>query len=145
MAIIHVEPHRPSDKYLDDAERCILKRLSFDDVAVMTVYLYADIKYADEAKKVMKKFKKVCGDVDRVKYMDEEDIEALDWKQVYNLKFTEILDRHGLKTYIDEYGSLGWIDRCRYKHFGDDYYIFPLYLDEDTLEEHIKEFNEECL
>jgi len=144
MAVIRAEPHYPSDKYLNDAEKCIVEKLSFDDVAVMSIYLYADAMFMDKAKKVMKKFKKVCGHVDDVKHMDEDDIEALDWKQAYNLKFAQILENNGLEPMIDEYGALGWIDKCGGKHFGDDYYIFPLYADKETLEKDLKEFNENC-
>lgn len=128
------------DPVITKAESCASTDLSFDDIAAIAVYLYADVEYEKEAEKSLQKFISVCsGSNEKLNEMDKDEMETgIGWDGLYNDKFRDILEEYGLKSEIDKYGSFGWRDE-EGAHFGDSSGFFPFYLHEKSLRESIQE------
>lgn len=111
-----------------ELERCIDEKLSFNDIATVTVCLYADLKYCPKAEKVLEKAKKKCPTE-----LSKSDIEReVGWDGLYNQRMREILAEYGYKTWVDKWGAYCWTDSLG-NHCGDSSGFFPFYLHEEVL------------
>lgn len=112
--------------------QCVADNLNFDDVALATVCLFADVRQCTKAKKVFDKVKKECKP--EFTGVSKTDLEReVDWKHIYNFKVNDYIDGEGFSKEEDSYGAYGWTDNSGNKHFGDDRGLFPLFADEESL------------
>lgn len=126
---------------------------AFDDIAPITVFLYADLAYDKQARKALKSLKEHCSNVPEVMEIDEKQLtskagvgtDTLDkvwWDEVYNAKFEEILGAYPVeRTYIDRWGAKAYVDAKGNHHSGDDAGFYPFYTDEETLRKDLHDYN----
>ena len=129
------------DDEIYELEIDIVKSASFDNIAPIVIYLYADLKYEKEAVNALKKLKNQCkiDEVQKflVKDLKKGNVPDIDFSYVYNQLFKSILKEYSFETYIDEYGAYGWIDNNGDKHSGDSSGYYPFYMDEETLRKNL--------
>lgn len=123
-------------------QKQILSCASFNDIAPVAIYLYADVQLKIGATAALKRLKQKCSSVPEVREMDAKDIidgrDVLGFDGLYNEKFEEILGEHGLRTWIDKWGAKCYEDARGVKHCGDDSGFYPWVTNETTLKEKIK-------
>ena len=114
-------------------------KYEFNDIAPIYIYLNADSQYSKEARQALKNLKrKFPEDFKDVSFRDLETYD-ISWRYIYNSIFEDILNEYGYESETDRYGSYGWTDEEGNKHFGDDLYTFPYYLDEEELRNNLSQ------
>jgi len=123
-------------------EKCAREKLSFNDIASVTIYLFADVTFEKKALKAMEKFRDVCSTEHpelrkaRIGTLERE----IGWDGLYNDEVRRIAEEEfGFKTFVDKYGAYCWIDDFNNKICGDQSGFFSFYSDEKVLREHMKE------
>jgi hypothetical protein len=114
-------------------EQCIDKELSFDEIASVAVYLYADVKYFPPAKRAIEKAKQKCPTELTAEELETE----VGWDGLYNKRVEELATQHGYKTWVDRWGAYCWTDNLG-NHCGDQSNFYPLYLHEETLKKDLE-------
>lgn len=122
----------------------ILACSRFDDIAPVSIYLYTDSKYGEQARKSLTNLKRRCKEIKEVQEMKIKDVidgdDSLGFDRLYNKSFEDILASYGLETetYVDKYGAYCYRDKNGHSHCGDNSGFYPWYLDEDTLKKYIE-------
>lgn len=129
----------------DSIEAKILGCASFDAVAPVAVYMYADSDYEKEAVDGFKKLKNDCKNISELKKITTMDVKrgklsGIDVGHIYNRLYEMIAEDYG-EIAVDYYGAWGHIDRCGKGHYGDSQSFFPFYTDEETLKKHLDEWD----
>jgi hypothetical protein len=122
----------------------ILSCARFDDIAPVSIYIYTDSKYKDQARKSLTGLKRRCKGIPDVQDMKIKDVmdgdDVLGFDRLYNKAFEGVLSEYGLETetYVDKYGAYCYRDKNGHSHCGDDSGFYPWYLDEKTLRKDIE-------
>ncbi len=105
---------------LKGIEKTVYEKATFDEIAPIAIYLYADVLYEKAARKALAGLKRRIKELRGVKL--KEIYRTVDIGVIYNAMFEDIVHGEGLKTYCNEYGSLGF-----YKFWGDNVGHYPYY------------------
>jgi hypothetical protein len=127
----------PKTETLDE---CVDRVLSFDEIAEVAIYLYADVARAKKAQPILRKAKDKCSETQpELKGKTCEALEAMvGWDGLYNGRVESVLDEFKVRTWVDEWGGKCWTD-ANGDHCGDQSGFYPFWDNEVALRKRLEE------
>lgn len=127
----------PKTETLDE---CVDRVLSFDEIAEVAIYLYADVARAKKAQEALCKARNKCQWSHReIRGGPCDVLEALvGWDGLYNDRVRGIVDEFGFPRFVDRWGALCWTD-INGDHCGDQSGFYPFWDSEAALRKRLEE------
>lgn len=121
-------------------DTCVDRALSFNKIAEVAIYLYADVVHAKRARPILCEARDKCQrSSPALKGRLCEVMENLvGWDGLYNSRVEKILGEFDFRTWVDHWGALCWTD-ANGNHCGDQSGFYPFWDNEEAFRQRLEE------